>query len=171
MVGIVIGALSFHSLSEQNIKLMTGVMALLFSIRFFSKKFLGSNVEAKSASVFGGIFWGTLSGFSSFSVHAGGPALNVYLLSQKLDKSIFVGTTIIFFTVVNYAKLVPYTLLGLFKLENLATSMILACFAPIGVMAGVYLHRRINEEWFYLSSYGLLLLAGIKLSYEGILGL
>ncbi len=51
---------------------------------------------------------------------------------------------------VNYVKLVPFTLLYLFKLENLTTSMVLVCFAPVGVMAGVYLHKRISEEWFYL---------------------
>lgn len=168
ILGIAIGALSFHSLSEQHIKLMTGSMALIFGVYFLCKKFLGSNVIAKRASVVGGIFWGALSGFSSFSVHAGGPALNVYLLSQKLDKSIFVGTSIIFFAAVNYVKLIPYAWLGLFKLDNLAISFVLMFFAPLGVVLGGCLHKRINEEWFYLSCYGLLLLAGAKLFYEGI---
>ena len=35
------------------------------------------------------------------------PPLGVFLLPQRLDKSVFVGTTVIFFLIVNYAKLIP----------------------------------------------------------------
>lgn len=169
MVGIVLGTLSFHHLSEQNIKLMTGIMSLLFGFYFFGKEFFYKHMKAKKANAFSGFFWGALSGFSSFSVHAGGPAINIYLLPQRLDKTVFVGTTIIFFTAVNYVKLIPYAWLGLFQTDQLMTSLILSLFAPIGVLLGVYLHKRMSDKWFYLSCYILLLMAGMKLTYEGLI--
>lgn len=168
LLGILFGALSFHSLSESNIKLMTGLMSLLFSGHFFIGRLFGIATKRNKATLLGGIFWGALSGFSSFSVHAGGPALNIYLLSQKLNKTLFVGTTILFFTTVNYIKLIPYFWLGLFKFDNLMVSLLLALFAPLGVLCGAYLHKKINDKWFYFSCYFLLLVAGLKLTYEGM---
>ena len=34
------------------------------------------------------------------------------MLPQKLDKTLLVGTSVVFFLVVNYVKLVPYYFLG-----------------------------------------------------------
>ena len=59
----------------------------------------------------------------------------VYLLPQRLDKAVFVATSVVFFGAMNYAKIVPYLWLGLFDARNLASSLLLI---PIGV-AGTYL--------------------------------
>jgi hypothetical protein len=35
------------------------------------------------------------------------------------------------------------------------------------VQLGIYLHKRVSDQVFYSVSYGFLLLAGVKLTYEG----
>ena len=85
-------------------------------------------------------FWSTFSGLTSTIAHAGGPPLIVYLLPQQLDKAVLVGTTVIFFAVINVVKLVPYAWLGLFDARNLATSLVLAPLAPVGIGLGVLPH-------------------------------
>ena len=50
-------------------------------------------------------FWSTLAGFTSVSIHAGGPPAQAYLLSQRLDKSLFQATTVGFFFILNWMKL------------------------------------------------------------------
>lgn len=51
--------------------------------------------------------WFAFSGLTSTIAHAGGPPLSVYLLPQQLEKAVLVGTTVIFFAVINAVKLVP----------------------------------------------------------------
>ncbi len=171
ILGIIIGALSFRYLSEHHIKLLIGVIALTFTINYWYKKWRKTPAKVRSADPLHGGFWGTLAGFTSFSVHAGGPPINIYLLPQKLDKTLFAGTTVIFFAVVNYFKLIPYAWLGLLQIDNLSTSLVLVALAPVGVYLGMYLHHRINEFWFYVVCYGLLFVTGVKLTYEGVIGL
>jgi len=167
IVGIVIGALSFHSLSEDQIKLIIGFVATSFTLNFAYRKWRKTPEKVTHANVTQGSFWGMMAGFTSFSVHAGGPPINIYLLPQKMDKTLFVGTTIIFYAVVNYTKLIPYAYLGLLEAGNLMTSLMLLIFAPIGVYSGMYLHKHISDFWFYLICYSLLFVTGLKLIYEG----
>ncbi len=169
MVGILIGALTFRYLSDAHIRIMIGGIAVIFVIYYFvNKQREKPKTEPNWAA---GTFWGTLSGFTSFGVHAGALPASVYLLPQRLDKTIFVGTTVIFFAIINFVKLIPYSLLGQLNHENLLTSLILAPFVPIGFWLGINLHKRVNERIFYILAYSFLLIAGVKLLYEGIMNL
>ena len=51
----------------------------------------------------------------------------MYLLRRPLSKTRFVATTVFFFLVVNYVKLIPYAWLGQFDATNLKTSLVLLC--------------------------------------------
>lgn len=55
----------------------------------------------------GGVAVGTLSGFSSFISHAGRPPYQIYMVSQRLDKLVFAGTTTILFAAINVMKVIP----------------------------------------------------------------
>lgn len=115
-----------------------------------------------------GYFWSTLSGFTSTLAHAGGPPLSIYLLPQRMDKALLVGTTVVFFTFMNYVKLIPYTLLGLFDASNLTTSAGLAPLGLVGIFCGVWLRQRTPEVLFYRLCYAFLFVAGLKLLYDGV---
>lgn len=167
-VGIVIGALSFHHLSEHHIMLMIGIMSVLFCLHWVFQGILKIEAKAKSHNTGKGWLLGTVAGFTSFSVHAGGPPLNFYLLPQKLNKTVYVGTTIIFFAVINFTKLIPYSMLELLPTGSLATSLILIPLAPLGVKIGMYFHDRVNPTLFYQLCYFFLFIIGCKLSWEGI---
>ncbi|MGH7003587.1 MAG: sulfite exporter TauE/SafE family protein, partial [Alphaproteobacteria bacterium] len=117
-----------------------------------------------------GTFWGILSGYTSFIAHAGGPPLSVYLLPQRLDKTVFQATTVVFFAAVNYVKLVPYALLDMFPAANLATSLVLMPAAILGTLAGVWLHKRVSDRLFYLFCYTFVLITGAKLLHDGLRG-
>ena len=95
----------------------------------------------------------------------------VYLLPQRLDKAVFVGTSLVFFASMNYAKIVPYLWLGLFDLRNLATSLVLIPIGVAGTYFGVWLQKRLNPVHFYRIVYLLLFVSGSKLLYDGLTGL
>lgn len=169
MVGILLGTFTFRYLSDAHIRILVGVLSVLFVLNYLIGRRNGG--KKTSPSIFKGSFWGTVTGFTSFGVHAGGPPLSVYLLPQRLDKTIFVGTTVVFFTIVNYVKLIPYYFLGQLNGDNLLTSLVLSPLALLGVWLGLKLHDRVNEKLFYNLAYFFLFLTGIKLLYDGFIAL
>lgn len=167
VLGTAIGWLTFGYLSASAVRVLIGAIALGYAAAWFLRT---APAAARPASRLRGGFWSTLSGITSFGVHAGGPPLHVYLLSQRLDKSIFQGTTVAFFFVVNWLKLGPYALLGQLDATNLKTALVLAPLAPLGIALGAWLHHRINETIFYRVVYASLAVIGTKLIYDGLRG-
>ena len=78
--------------------------------------------EPRRPSVPVGTLWGLLAGFTSTIIQVGAPPYQVHILPQQLDKLTLIGTTIIFFALVNVMKVVPYFALGHFSPRTLATS-------------------------------------------------
>ena len=168
LVGVLVGTFTFRYLSDAHIRIVIGLIAVVFALHFFRKN---NQLEKRGPDQVRGTFWGVIAGFVSFGVHAGGPPANVYLLPQKLDKSIFVGTMVVLFTTLNYVKLVPYALLDQLNADNIGTSLVLAPLAPLGVWLGLRLHKVVNEKWFYPVCYAFLFITGVKLLYDGSVGL
>jgi len=166
MISILVGSLTFRYLSDAHIRIMIGGIAVIFVINYFRGQ-MNERPKTEASRVKGSI-WGAIAGFTSFGVHAGGLPVNIYLLPQRLDKTLFVGTTVIFFAIVNFVKLIPYSLLGQLNMDNLITSLILAPFVPLGFWMGINLHKRVDEKLFYILAYSFLFIAGVKLLYEGI---
>jgi len=166
LIGVVIGAFLFRSFSDQYLRLIVGSIGVVFGINYYLRR--GASAPPRTPSIAAGTFWGVVSGFTSTLIHAGAPAYSVYMLPKRLETALYVGTSAIFFMIVNYVKLVPYAWLGLFDARNLTTSLVLAPLAPVGVWLGVWLQRRIAPGPFYRICYALLLLSGAKLMWDGV---
>jgi len=161
LVGIAAGTLTFGLLSDAAIKVVVGALALAFALDHWIGRRERAAPAAPSAAK--GAFWGAVSGYTSFLVHAGAPAFSVYMLPKKLDKSVFVGTSVMFFFIVNYVKLPPYAWLGLLEIGNLATSAALMPLAAAAMYLGVWMQRRVPGLWFYRVCYAMLFVTGAKL--------
>jgi hypothetical protein len=175
VIGIAVGTLTFHLLAPWSIRLLVGLIALGFTANYLVKRLVAKGREDNGVppprpGAASGWFWGAVSGFTSFTAHAGGPPVNVYLLPLGLPKTRYQATTVGFFLLVNYVKLVPYTALGLFTPENLATSAALFPVAIAGIVAGIWLHNRVPAGLFYAACYVFLALTGVKLIYDGLSG-
>ncbi len=164
MLGIIAGAFTFHYLPEAAIRLLIGFICVIFCLNYWLRPQLKTKTEA--GKIAGG-FWGTIAGFTSFGIHAGGPPMSIYLLPQRLDKVELMGTFALFFGVVNVVKLIPYTWLGQFDYTNILTSAVLIPLAPIGVRLGYFLLHKISEQLVYQICYFFLMLIGLKLIYDG----
>lgn len=165
ITGIVIASLLMGHLPPDAIRLIIGITVIMFCLDYWFRTGVG---KKKKKGKLSGYFWGTVAGFTSTQIHAGGPPLSIYLLPQKLDKVVLMGTMAIFFTVMNYLKLIPYTLMGVLSLENLMTSLILVPLAPIGVKLGHLILKKISQKIIYRFLYIALFLSGVKLFYDGI---
>ncbi len=171
-VGIIVGTLSFKYLDPAAIKIVIGIIAVVFALANFLNYLRKKEVKppAKPDVVKGG-FWVAICGFTSFVAHSGAPPLNVYIIPQRLDKTIYMGTLAIFYAYVNYAKIVPYWWLGQFHITNLSTSVILLPIVPVGIFLGLWIHKHVNDVLFYRIILTLLFFTGVKLLYDGFSGL
>ncbi|MDP6951869.1 MAG: sulfite exporter TauE/SafE family protein [Alphaproteobacteria bacterium] len=164
-LGIALGAVSVSHLEDRHIALLVGIIAVLFGGRYF----IGPvRLEPAQAHRGKGTFWSSVSGFTSFLAHAGSPPIGVYLLPQRLDKTLFVGTTALLFAAINYMKLLPYAWLGQFSGENLDTSLVLIWLVPFAIWLGLKVHRHISTGMFYRLCHGFMIALGIKLVGDGL---
>jgi uncharacterized membrane protein YfcA len=170
MIGVALGWLTFSHVDARWIKLLIGIEAIAFALdRFRAAR--SATIAVPSAPTFlPGIFWSGVAGFTSFISHAGGPPIMQYLMPQNMDKMRLVGTTVIFFTAVNFAKLGPYAQLGLIDLSNLAVSLLLAPAIPVGYFVGYRLLQAVDMRGFNLVTAWTLLAAGTKLVFDGLAG-
>lgn len=92
-------------ISDDAVRIAIGIIGIAFVANTWLQR---ANIEPRRMGATGGVFWGAVSGFTSFLSQAGGPPFQVYILPQRLPKLVLVGTTTIFFTIVNALKIGPY---------------------------------------------------------------
>jgi uncharacterized membrane protein YfcA len=166
IVGIGIGWATASIVSESFVTLLVGLIGLAYCLDLWRKRHL--ELPPKPADVQRGLFWGALTGFTSFVSHSGAPPYQMYVMPQRLSKLVFAGTSTILFAIVNAVKLLPYWALGQLNSENLPTA---AALFPIGIaatFAGVRLVRVLSEEKFFQLVTIALFLISAKLTYDGL---
>ena len=165
LVGIVIGALLFKALSAHTVAGIVGVFTLLFLAQ---RLIFPPKPDSPPPPKWLGAILTATSGFTSFIAHAGGPPINAYVIPLRLSPVRFTATMAFFFFVINLSKWIPYGLLGLLDMRNMATSLVLLPIAPIGVLVGVRMARKINPVLFYRLVYLGMFLTGVKLVWDAV---
>ena len=145
IVGILFGTFTFKYTNEDQIRIMVGIISIIFVLVSFIQK---SNSLLKPTKL-KGYFWSSIAGYTSFLIHAGNPPMNFYTLPLKLDKISFIGTLTMSFLVINVVKLIPYYYVGLLAPANLIVSLILLPLAFISVLIGYFIQKRIPEKIFF----------------------
>ncbi|HEX8914094.1 MAG TPA: sulfite exporter TauE/SafE family protein [Humisphaera sp.] len=91
---------------------------------------------------------GTFAGASSTLAHAAGPIIALFLLPQKLDRRVFVGTCAIYFCLLNAAKLPAYAGTQMFDAPRLTLSLSLAPAVLAGAGFGFWVNKRMSDRIF-----------------------
>lgn len=167
VIGIVVGTLTFSYLDSGAIKTVVGVIAVWFAVAQFVPLVRKREVAPKPADVPRGVFWSAVAGFTSFVAHAGQPPMSIYLIPQRLEKQIYLGTNALFWAFANYLKLAPFWYLGQLNAVNLTTAAVLAPLLPVGLALGWWIQKRLSPVMFYKVVLVLLALTGAKLIWDG----
>ncbi len=171
-LGITIGGLTARWVDDDIVRLLVGVIAVVFTIHrargIYRRAGGAEKTERKAPSKPWGVFWGTCAGFTSFLAHAGSPPYQVYVLPQGLRKEIYTGTSVMFFAAANAIKLIPYGMLGQLSVTNLSVSLTLLPLAPVGVFLGVWINRKLSERVFFGIILTSIFLVGLKLIWDGV---
>lgn len=96
---------------------------------------------------------GGVAGFVSTMSHGAGPIVTLYLLQEKLEKRILVGTLVFFFLIVNVAKVPTYVAMGWINGGTLRDGLWTLPLLPIGTLAGAWLMKRVPEKPFIVILY------------------
>ena len=167
-IGVGLGWATAKMIPESYVTVLVGVISVAFALNQLLRKPVLA--APKRAEIAPGLFWGTIAGFTSFVSHTGGPPYQVYTLPLGLKKAVFAGTSTIAFAYVNAIKLVPYYLLGQINLESLETAAKLMPIAAASVFFGVWVVKRLPERSFFQIVTWSLLLIGIELIRQGLMG-
>lgn len=167
--GIGVGWATASVVPEAAVTLLVGVIGVAFALNLILRK--PAVVEPKRAEVPKGLFWGAVTGFTSFVSHAGAPPYQVYTLPLGMAKAVFAGTSTIAFAIINAVKLVPYYALGQLNAGNLKLAAVLSVPAAVAVFAGVGLVKWMPEQLFFRLVTWALLLISVKLIWDGARGL
>lgn len=173
LAGVIVGGLVFGFMNDGVIRIIVGSVAILFTMyRWVGLRLLRRAADHRSPPhrVYG-TFWAGIGGFTSVVAHGGSPPIHIYLLPQKLEKHIFIGTTVVLFALVDVMKVVPYALLGTLDAINLGTALILAPAGPLGIWLGITFQKRLPEAIFYRICFILIFLTGCRLVWQGVEGL
>jgi len=169
VVGMFIAWLMAAQLSAAHIRLAIGLIAALFVLRqWLSGRFERWTPAPNTAT---GIVFGLIGGITTMLANAGGPAWQIHLLPQKLDKLPYIGTVAILFAVSNVIKIPGFATLGFLTRENLFAGLALLPIAIASNYAGIWLVRRTSNEMFFRIAYVLMFFIAVELIRSSILEL
>jgi uncharacterized protein len=168
-LGIAVGWATAKFTNDDMVKILVGIIGLAYCADAILKA--KRNSPPKPADVPRGVFWGAISGFTSFVSHAGAPPYQMYVLPQRMEKMVYAGTTTIIFAIINLLKLPPYWFLGQVNLKSLEQALYLSPVAIIGAYLGYQLTKIIPQGLFFKLVEIALFAVSLKLIYDGVVGL
>lgn len=171
-VGVLLGYRFASLVPESGICLAVGLISVLFGAR---RLLVERRVDAAPPVARPRVLWGMIcgagSGFTSMIAHAGAPPFQIFVMPQRLERDVFIGTGVIYFAVVNLMKVPPFIALGQVSARTLMVSATLAPLAFVSTWLGIHIARRMAVTRFFTVVYLLMILIGAKLVFDGLAGL
>jgi uncharacterized membrane protein YfcA len=134
VVGVLTGLVLLTSLSDQALRQVLGAFTLIVAGYKLASDSLTSLEYAPRR--WHGVLAGWGSGFGSALANVGAPPITAYLLLRRLTPSIFIGTTVIFFLVMNALKLPLYLATDVIKVDQVVDILWALPLIPLGVWGG-----------------------------------
>jgi uncharacterized protein len=146
ILGIVIGTYMLDNLPDTTIRHLVGVMTLLFIVyRLLDARLKSIQYQPRD---WHGYLAGGGAGLASALANTGAVPFTAYMLLQNVTPSVFVGTTTLFFALVNALKVPGYIFTGLLNLDNVLNLLWALPLIPLGVWLGRWLVSHMNKAAF-----------------------
>ena len=159
--GMFVAWLLAASLSAAHIRLAIGLIAALFVLRHWTAKRFERWIPKPSIAT--GIVFGAIGGVTTMLANAGGPAWQIHLLPQKLEKLPYIGTVSILFAASNLVKIPGFLTLGYLTRDNLLIGLTLVPIAVLANFVGIWMVRRVSTEMFFRIAYILMFVIAVEL--------
>src|SRR5207247_6644838 len=91
---------------------------------------------------------GGVAGFVSTLNHSAGPLVTLYMMQEKLEKRRLVGSLVLYFLIINSAKVPTYAAMGIINASTLRDSIWFIPLIPLGTLSGAWMIHRVPEKPF-----------------------
>jgi len=175
VLGVFVGVQLVGRFSNRQTNLAIGILAVSFVVFQLVKEYIFRAEGTFAPNHRIGVPCGIGAGITSTFAHGAGPVVSVFLIPQQMPKEIYVGTTVLVFTWINWIKL-PFfcldrTLLdwpvlspqSMITRETLWMSLKFLPLVPVGVWLGVWLNRKFSEKNFLRIVYVITFVTGLQL--------
>jgi uncharacterized membrane protein YfcA len=164
LMGFPFGIYIYHQVDLSLLKMIIAVIILFFSLYNLVRLLRGvlhENQQSHKHNRWITIFTGSISGLMSTSLAMPGPAVMLYLVHQKLDKTRIRATILTFFIFSYAGSILLQSLITGISASTWLTSLTLAPVGLLGVLAGHHLAGRINQRVFQLVVLSTLILTAV----------
>ncbi len=160
-VGVVLGTLVLASLPDDVLRILLAAFSLIaVAYKLVSDRLTALTYRPRDWHAY---LAGGASGFSSAVANVGAPPFTAYMLLQKVPPVEFIGTTSVFFLVVNLMKLPTLAVAGIMDGGKLTAAL----FGVPLVLGGAWLGRRfidlVQPRVFDAIMTGMLVVAAVAL--------
>ncbi len=164
-VGVIVGTIAGSYINDHMFKMMmAGTIVLSVIIMLWLEK-IGTQDNIPKSKIFG-VGTGIAGGFTSMVGNLAGSVMSVYLLSVRLPKNAFIGTTAWFFLVVNWFK-VPFHVFAwhTISLNTLLFDLLTLPAIILGAYLGIILVRKLTDTMYRWFIIGMTLIAAIGMLF------
>ena len=161
ILGIIVGTYLLATLDSLTLRHLIGLFTLLFVVYKIADHWL--KALDYHPHDWHGYLAGGIAGIGSALANAGSVPFTAYMLLQDVTPEVFVGTTTLYFAVLNLLKVPSYIIAGLFDLNMLLRVIWSLPAIPVGVYLGRWIIVRIDKIAFERIMLAVLVVAAAAL--------
>ena len=153
--GLLVGTVLVSIIPAKEFRLVCGTYGCFYALFqlfpaftlfvLFKKQFVRANTFLADKQVY---VYGPLGGVATVVAHAGGVIWSIYLMSEQLDKRIFVGTTVIVFFLTDLYKTVAFLYIGVLSPDVLFSLLPAIPAVWVGSAIGNMANQRMRDALF-----------------------
>ena len=168
LLGVLAGMLLFKFINLSMISIFIGSISLIYVVF----NYLVTNSIIKNIPFYGSkLFWGSLSGFTSFCLHSGGLPMSIFFMSLYSRKVQFVAGVVFSMALINFFKIIPYFYLDIINIKSLMGYLMFSPVAVVGVILGHWMNSKLSDKSFFIIINFFIVIASLRLIYLGYMDL
>jgi uncharacterized protein len=147
VIGVTIGTYFIANVSTNALKIGLAVISLLFVVYKLLEKRIQASLNYQERQWHGWLA-GTTAGFASSLAHSGSPPISIYLMLLEVTPTVFLGTSVLFFAILNWIKVPYYLYIHLFNFQLIRQTAWVFLIVPFGAWFGRWLVTKISKTVF-----------------------
>ena len=168
LVGVLIGSRLVGHFSARQLNLIIGLMSVGFVLFQVLKEQVFRRLHKFTPTHKNGFPFGVGAGLTSTFAHGAGPVVTMYLMPQQMPKEVYVATTVMIFTWINWIKMPFFIGNGIITWDTARWSIAFLPLIPVGVWIGVWLNRKVSDKVFTKIVYVMTFFTGLHLIYDAL---
>lgn len=164
LAGVSIGAIAIHYIDDSELRPLIGIIILiLLTLNYIYQHYWNKQDRIPSHWSFS-VSMGLAAGLMSQLANAAGTVMVIYLLSMRLQKNDYIGTSAWFFLILNWLKMPLFIMDGRVNALSIKADLITLPFIMIGVLAGILILKKMPTKLFNTIIQLLAIASAVKLT-------